>query len=143
MTRHQTHPAKHSNWNESVHHLYPYHLIEKDEARLAQFLAEEELVKERDLNIQDVLRLEPEARRRGNRRGQSIREEEEEEEGQWPLPPLQGCPTQGVLTVEPGAHLGTLMTQFAILYSLSRRDGKHAFLPPELEIPLRKLLSNL
>ena len=95
MTRHQAHPALHSNWNDSVHHLYPYHLIEKDEARLAQFLAVEELVKERDLNIQDVLRLEPEARRRGNRRGQSTREEEEEEEeGKWPLPSLQGCPTQ-------------------------------------------------
>ena len=50
---------------------------------------------------------------------------------------------QGVLTVEPGGHLGSLMTQFAILYSLCRRDGKHAFLPAELEIPLRKLLSNL
>ena len=52
-------------------------------------------MKERDLNIQDVLRLEPEARRRGNRRGQGTREEEEEEEeGKWPLPSLQGCPTQ-------------------------------------------------
>ena len=39
----------------------------------------------------------------------------------WPLPELGDCPTQGVLTVEPGAHLGTLMTQFAILYGLARQ----------------------
>ena len=99
MTRHRAHPPLHSNWNDSLHHLYPYHLIEKDQARLAQFLAEEEVGKERDLNIQDVLRLEPEARRTGNRKGGSTREEEEgeEEEGEWPLPPLQGCPTQARL----------------------------------------------
>ena len=29
---------------------------------------------------------------------------------------------QGVLTVEPGGHLGSLMTQFAILYSLARQS---------------------
>ena len=38
-------------------------------------------MKERDLNIQDVLRLEPEGRRR---RGQRIMEEEEEEEEVYP-----------------------------------------------------------
>ena len=58
-----------------------------------KFLAEEDVVKERDLNIQDVLSLQPEGRRRTGR-GQKIMEEEEEEEGQWPLPPLLGCPTQ-------------------------------------------------
>ena len=57
-----------------------------------KFLAEEDVVKERDLNIQDVLSLQPEGRRRTGR-GQKIMEEEEEE-GQWPLPPLLGCPTQ-------------------------------------------------
>ena len=54
------------------------------------------------------------------RRGQRL-EEEEEEVDAWPLPDLEGCPTEGVLTVEPGAHLGTLMTQYALLYGLSRQ----------------------
>ena len=62
-------------------------------------------MKERDLNIQDVLRLEPEGRRR---RGQRImEEEEEEEEGVWPLPPLEGCPSQ--------ARLGFSILQYFIL----------------------------
>ena len=98
MTSHQNHSPQHSDWNDSVHHLYPYHLIEMDEVRLAQFLAEEDVVKERDLNIQDVLSLEPEGRRKTGR-GQKIMEEEEEEEREWPLPPLQGCPTQARLNL--------------------------------------------
>jgi hypothetical protein len=44
-----------------------------------------------------------------------------------------------VLTVEPAVgHLGTVMTQFAVLYALSRRDGRHAFLPPGVELALRQ-----
>ena len=35
------------------------------------------------------------------------------------------------------------MTQFSILYALSRRDGKHAFLPPSLEMPLKQMFQNV
>ena len=35
------------------------------------------------------------------------------------------------------------MTQFSILYALSRRDGKHAFLPPSLEMPLKQMFRNV
>ena len=35
------------------------------------------------------------------------------------------------------------MTQFSILYALSRRDRKHAFLPPGLEMPLKQMFRNV
>merc|ERR1711915_839992 len=34
-------------------------------------------------------------------------------------------------------------TQFAILYALSRRDGKYAFLPPSMEMPLKQMFQNI
>ena len=49
----------------------------------------------------------------------------------------------GVLSIEGAGHLGSMMTQYAVLYALARRDGKHAFLPPELDIPLRQVFLNI
>ena len=72
-----------------------------------------------------------------------IRPEEEEEEE--PLSPLDeaGCPSRGVLTLEEGGGLASLMTQYAVLYSLARRDGRHAFLPPAAGLILHQVGADL
>ena len=49
----------------------------------------------------------------------------------------------GVLSIEGAGHLGSMMTQYAVLYALARRDGKHAFLPPELDSPLKQVFLNI
>ena len=67
LTSHRPVTPLHSSWQETVDSLYPYHLLPRDEDSLARLLGAEdmeEVVKERDLNIQEVLRLEPQARRR-------------------------------------------------------------------------------
>ena len=50
---------------------------------------------------------------------------------------------EGVLTIETAGHLGSMMTQYAMLYALSRRDSKYAFLPPELYVPLKQVFPNI
>ena len=67
LTSHHPVTPLHSSWQDTVDSLYPYHLLPRDEDSLARLLGAEdmeEVVKERDLNIQEVLRLEPQARRR-------------------------------------------------------------------------------
>ena len=67
LTSHRPVTPLHSSWQDTVDSLYPYHLLPRDEESLARLLGAEdmeEVVKERDLNIQEVLRLEPQARRR-------------------------------------------------------------------------------
>ena len=67
LTSHRPVTPLHSSWQDTVDSLYPYHLLPRDEDSLARLLGAEdmeEVVKERDLNIQEVLRLEPQARRR-------------------------------------------------------------------------------
>ena len=67
LTSHRPVTPLHSSWQETVDSMYPYHLLPRDEDSLARLLGAEdmeEVVKERDLNIQEVLRLEPQARRR-------------------------------------------------------------------------------
>ena len=67
LTSHRPVTPLHSSWQETVDSLYPYHLLPRDEDSLARLLGAEdmeEVLKERDLNIQEVLRLEPQARRR-------------------------------------------------------------------------------
>ena len=72
-----------------------------------------------------------------------VRPEEEEEEE--PLSQLDeaGCPGRGVLTLEEGGGLASLMTQYAVLYSLARRDGRHAFLPPAAALILHQVGADL
>ena len=50
---------------------------------------------------------------------------------------------EGVLTIEGAGHLGTIMTQYSILYALSRRDSKYAFIPPEIEMPMKQAFLNI
>jgi len=47
------------------------------------------------------------------------------------------------LTIEGAGHLGTIMTQYSILYALSRRDSKYAFIPPEIEMPMKQAFLNI
>lgn len=146
-TRNMVNPTpRHNSWNKTVEELFPYLRHEEDADGIANIFNqnEEVVIKERDLNIEDVLKKSPIARRGKQKIGQvDIQEEVEKDIYPWPLSPLQGCPEEGVLTVESGGHLGTLMTQFSILYALSRRDGKHAYLPPSLEMPLKQMFRDV
>ena len=140
----RVHSPLHSTWNESVEHLFPYKYIESDPRKLELLFRndQEEKLKERDLNLRDVLKQAPNAtRKKGRKRVEDY--EEEEDNSIWPLPPLEGCPKEGVLTIQPAGHLGSMMTQFSMLYALSRRDSKYAFLPPELDVPLKQTFENV
>ena len=122
-TRHLGSPRpRRSSWNTTVEELFPYLGLEEG-GHMVGLLRQEQvlIVKERDLDIRDVMARAPSKRKgagedRGKRKGKRREEEEEEErEEVWPLPPLLGCPREGVLTVEGGAaHLGTLMTQVSL-----------------------------
>ena len=71
LASHTTPAPRHTTWNQTIRQLYPYLDIEQDQVNLAMLLGSEEakeVVKNRDLNIEEVLRLEPEPRRRGIRR---------------------------------------------------------------------------
>ena len=70
LASHTTPAPRHTTWNQTIRHLYPYLDIEQDTVNIALLLGDEEareVVKNRDLNIEEVLRLEPEPRRRGIR----------------------------------------------------------------------------
>ena len=139
----RVHSPLHSTWNKSVEHLFPYKNIEADPHKLELLFRDnqEEKLKERDLSLRDVLRQAPNATRKKGRK--KIEDYDEEDNSIWPLPPLEGCPKEGVLTIQPAGHLGSMMTQFSMLYALSRRDSKYAFLPPELDIPLKQTFQNI
>lgn len=156
----RSHIPSHRSWNKTVHDFFPYQDIEKDPEKLWKLLENHEILgdKVRDLSIGDILRLSPNAtRKKGRRLGY---DEDELDDSVWPLAPLTGCPQEGVLTIEGAGHLGTMMTQLAMLYSLSRshvinvmivtrneeyfrRDSKYAFLPTELDLPLRQTFQNI
>ena len=70
MATHRT-PPRHTSWNETLRQLDPYHAVEGNQENLALLLGAEEareVVKNRDLNIEEVLRLEPQPRRGLSRR---------------------------------------------------------------------------
>ena len=116
----KSHTPRHRSWNKTVHDFFPYQDLERDPDKLMRLLEHHDRVGEkvRELSIGDILRLSPNAtRRRGRRTGY---EEDEEDDSVWPLPALADCPLEGVLTIEAAGHLGTMMTQLAMLYALSR-----------------------
>ena len=118
--RMQSHKPSHRSWNRTVDDFFPYQDLERDPEKLLRLLDRHEILenKVRDLSIGDILRLSPNAtRKKGRRLGY---DEDEFDDSVWPLPPLAGCPQEGVLTMEPAGHLGTMMTQLATLYALSR-----------------------
>ena len=113
--------------------LFPYLGLEEG-GHMVGLLRQEQvlLIKERDLDIRDVMARAPSKRRgtgedRGKRKVRRREEEDEEErEEVWPLPPLLGCPREGVLTVEGGAaHLGTLMTQVSCHQPRPEQTAEH------------------
>ena len=116
----RSHIPSHRSWNKTVHDFFPYQDIEQDPEKLWKLLESHEILgdKVRDLSIGDILRLSPNAtRKKGRRLGY---DEDELDDSVWPLAPLTGCPQEGVLTIEGAGHLGSMMTQLAMLYSLSR-----------------------
>lgn len=116
----QSHKPSHRSWNRTVDDFFPYQDLERDPEKLLRLLDRHEILenKVRDLSIGDILRLSPNAtRKKGRRLGY---DEDEFDDSVWPLAPLAGCPQEGVLTIEPAGHLGTMMTQLATLYALSR-----------------------
>ena len=114
------HIPSHKSWNKTVHNFFPYENLERDPEKLLRLLEKHEIVgdKVRDLGVGDILRLSPNATRKKSRR--ISHDEDEVDDSVWPLAPLSGCPQVGVLTVEAAGHLGTMMTQLAMLYALSR-----------------------
>ena len=83
---------KYSSWNKSVNHLFPYKSLEKDSERLVMLFKQDEkiVIKQRELNIMDIIKLAPNATRKKKKKG--FIEEDYEDDSLWPLPPLDGCP---------------------------------------------------
>ena len=118
--RMKSHTPSHRSWNKTVEDFFPYQDLERHPEQLWRLLENHEVVgdKVRDLSIGDILRLSPNATRKKSRR--QGYDEDEPDDSVWPLAALTGCPQEGVLTIEAAGHLGSMMTQLATLYALSR-----------------------
>ena len=80
-----------SSWNKSVDHLFPYRTLEKESERLAMLFQQDEksILKQRELNIMDILRIAPNATRKLKK---GFTDYDYADDSVWPLPPLDGCP---------------------------------------------------
>ena len=82
---------RYSSWNKSVDNLFPYKTLEKESERLFMLFQQDEksILKQRELNIMDILRIAPNATRKLKK---SFTEYDYVDDTVWPLPPLDGCP---------------------------------------------------
>ena len=101
---------QYSSWNKSVGHLFPYKTLEKESERLAMLFQQDEksVLKQRELNILDILRIVPNATRKLKK---GFPEYDYVDDGVWPLPSLDGCPkvSNNVSNLGPNDSLKCLL----------------------------------